>query len=330
MISYEKVKSVHLEISTRCNASCPDCLRNFRGVNNVLDTYPVLDMSLEQFKSIFDQEFLTQLNDININGNHGDFVTAQDGLAIVKYIKQINPNIVIRISTNASAKPDIWEELGQLGVTVNFRIDGLKDTHHLYRINTDYDLILANAKKFISTGGVAIWSMILFDHNKSQINSARLLAKELGFSDFELVNAGRNTFPVFFQNRTLSHTVGNYHGSTDFDKLHQQSLYYKDSPNYESSIDHTSRKIACHSKIHQQIYVSANGEVYPCCWLGFYPKLSDCQPSNIQIKPMLAYNNALEHGLRKSIEWFDEIEQTWKYASPSQGRVYACNNACGK
>ena len=54
MIDYASIRSIHLEISSRCNAACPDCLRNYRGVD-IIDTYPVCDMSLEQFKKIHPQ-----------------------------------------------------------------------------------------------------------------------------------------------------------------------------------------------------------------------------------------------------------------------------------
>lgn len=324
MISYESIRSVHLEISTRCNASCPDCMRNYRGVNNVINTYPVTDMRLEQFKTIFKDDFIRQLNHVYINGNYGDFVTAQDGIEIVKHLRILNPTMNIVISTNASAKSDIWSDLGKLKVDVCFRLDGLEDTHKLYRLGTDFNSIIYNAKRFIEAGGIAQWHMILFDHNKHQISACRALAKQLGFSSFNIVNEGRNTFPVFFQNRKLSHVVGNYLGSLDFDTLYQNSLEYQYEPDY------TNKKISCYSKQNKQIYVSANGEVYPCCWLGFYPLISNCQPSNSQLRPLIKDNNALVYGLKKSIEWFNSIEDTWQYPSPAQGRMYACNNVCGK
>ena len=118
--------------------------RNFRGVD-VIDTYPVLDMKLHQAQKIFTPEFLQQLDNILINGNYGDFVTAQDGLEIVEYFFENNPNLRIEISSNASARPKIWERLGDMGVYVDFRLDGLKDTHHLYRQNTNWDFVINNA-----------------------------------------------------------------------------------------------------------------------------------------------------------------------------------------
>jgi MoaA/NifB/PqqE/SkfB family radical SAM enzyme len=330
MIQYENIRSVHLEISTRCNASCPECPRNFRGVNNIIDTYPLTDMSLDQFQKIFPRDFISQLNEFYINGNHGDFVTARDGLNIVKYIKQVNPKIYLKISTNASARPEIWSELGALKIEVLFRIDGLKDTHHLYRLNTDYDLIIDNARKFISAGGRAIWAMIKFDHNKHQIEACRQISKSLGFKDFLLVDVGRDTFPVFKSNKTLSHIVGDYKGSTDFDELYHQYQYYKIEPKYSIKSETSNREIDCFSTKNKQIYVCANGEVYPCCWLGFYPLQSLASPSNTQLQPIIFKNNALEYDLKETIEWFSAIENSWAKENAMAGKIYTCNQVCGK
>ena len=322
MIQYENIRSVHLEISTRCNASCPECPRNFRGVNNIIDTYPLTDMSLDQFQKIFSRDFISQLNEFYINGNHGDFVTARDGLKIVEYIKQVNSKIYLKISTNASARPEIWSELGALKIEVLFRIDGLKDTHHLYRLNTDYDLIIDNARKFIAAGGRAIWAMIKFNHNKHQIEDCRQISKSLGFKDFLLVDVGRDTFPVFKSDKTLSHIVGDYKGSTDFDELYHQYQYYKIEPKYSIKSETSNREIDCFSTKNKQIYVCANGEVYPCCWLGFYPLQSLASPSNTQLQPIIFKNNALEYDLKETIEWFSAIENSWAKENVLAGKIY--------
>ena len=328
MLNYQDLRSIHLEISSRCNAACPDCLRNYRGVD-IIDSYPVCDMSLEQFKQIFSQEFLQQLVHFSINGNYGDFVTARDGTEIVEYIIAVNPKIQLEISTNASARPKIWQRLGELAVTVYFRLDGLLDTHTLYRQNTDFNFILDNAKKFIDAGGRAIWAMIKFDHNKHQIEECRQLSKELGFSQFELVDAGRNTMPVFTADRRLSHVIGDYRGSTDFDTLYNNYKYYEIDPTIAVKAETENKTISCYAKKMQEVYVASNGEVYPCCWLGYYPLHSNSRPSNAQLKPLIKENNALKYGLEHAIAWFNLIEESWDKTVPT-GKIYECNQTCGK
>lgn len=327
MINYTDITRVHLEISTRCNAACPDCPRNFRGVD-ILETYPRCDMKLEEAQKIFPPDFIKQLNKLLINGNHGDFITAQHGVEIVEYFLKHNPALEIEISTNASAKPKIWERLGNLGIQVDFRIDGLKDTHYLYRQNTDYDLILSNATKFINAGGRAVWIMIKFSHNAHQVEAAKSLSKEMGFSEFQLIEHGRDTFPVFTPDKRLSHTVGNYTDITDFDILFSRTFVYKIDPNGAIRNEKNNYKIDCYAKKNKEIYVSANGEVYPCCWLGFYPFHSDRRTSNPQLKPLISKNNALEYSIEEAIKWFIKIEDTWKLSVP-EGKIFSCNEACG-
>ena len=56
MIDYSSIIRVHLEISTRCNASCPLCPRNLSGYDTDLG-YPVHDMTLDEAKKIFTVDF---------------------------------------------------------------------------------------------------------------------------------------------------------------------------------------------------------------------------------------------------------------------------------
>lgn len=328
MIKYSSIHEVNFEISTRCNSTCPDCLRNFRGVNDVIDTFPLVDMSLSQVKQIFTVDFLTQLRTISISGDYGDFVTARDGLEVVQYFKQTNPRLYIDINTNGSARPDIWEPLGKLGITVVFRIDGLADTHHLYRQGTDFNFILKNAQKFIAAGGKAHWSYIVFDHNKHQINEARALSVQLGFRLFSEIRHGRDTMPVFTSDRRLSHVIGDYTGPKDFDQLFNSFNTYKVDPSWALIAEKNSYPVSCPAK-GGSIYVCANGEVYPCCWLGYYPLHSNARPSNIQLRPLIKNNNALEHGIEESIKWFNEIEKTWSIDTVQNGKIYECNRTCG-
>ena len=329
MIEYKDIRSLHLEISTRCNAACPECPRNFHGVD-IIDTYPVTDMTLVQAKTIFTPQFLQQIDNVLINGNYGDFITARDGLAIVEYFKETNPKLRIEISTNASGRPNWWTRLGELGVIVDFRIDGLADTHHLYRQYTDFNLILENAKKFISAGGHAVWAWIPFDHNVHQRESAETLANNMGFEKFWVADAGRNVGPVFNREGKLSHVLGDYRDSTDFDELYAQHVYYTDLPEITLTETVTKPIIDCHAKNNNEIYITATGEVYPCCWLGFYPRNNTGNPSNVQLRKILENNNANEIGIENAINWFIKIEESWKIDSIKEGRIYSCNETCGK
>ena len=60
----------------------------------------------------------------------------------------------------------------------------MEDTHSMYRIGTDYNKIIQNATAFINAGGTAEWCFIKFKHNEHQVEEARSIAEQMGFSLF--------------------------------------------------------------------------------------------------------------------------------------------------
>jgi MoaA/NifB/PqqE/SkfB family radical SAM enzyme len=333
MIEYKDIKKIHLEISSFCNASCPWCPRNFWGYP-YNSGYPEANLTLDQAKKIFQPSFLQQLDRIYINGNFGDIVMNPDGLAIVKYFFEHNHTLDVTISTNGSARDkQFWTALGQTNATVLFCIDGLEDTHHLYRQNTVWKTILKNAKTFIQAGGRAVWKFIKFKHNKHQIDECKNLSAKLGFHRFELVESTRVDAPVFDKQGNLSHILGDYRGETNF-----EILFYKkrtDLVLLEDIIPDRKEKkqIRCGAQEDKEIYITSTGEVYPCCFTGFYPKTFGHgqyhQAANAQLKEFIKKNNALEYDLTECIKWFQSIQSSWDTKSFKEGRLVICNDNCG-
>lgn len=332
MYNYNDIRHVHLEISTRCNAACPLCPRTENGVD-LIDDYPIHDMTFTEARTIFTTDFLRQLQRININGNLGDFVTARDGLEIVQYFVDANPGLQIYISTNASAKPKIWSELGKLGVTVGFDIDGLGDTHALYRQYTDWDLVISNAQAFIAAGGCAHWRMIKFAHNEHQIAECERMSRELGFESFELIDHGRNHGPVFDREGNFSHELGKSQIPLEFKlvrdsrEAHRQNV--RENPIRFYRTLEVPKQINCWAKKNQSVYVTATGLVYPCCWTGFYPGIM-FHEGNAQIFDLQQENNAIEFGIEHAVAWFSQVEEQWAKPDYESGSLYICNNICGK
>ena len=333
MIEYQEIRRVHLEISSLCNASCPWCPRNFWGYP-YNSGYPEANLTLDQAKKIFQPAFLQQLDRIHINGNFGDIVMNPDGHKIVKYFFEHNPTLDVTISTNGSARnKQFWTALGQTNVTVSFCIDGLEDTHHLYRQNTGWKTIIKNAKTFIQAGGHAVWKFIKFKHNQHQIDECKKLSVELGFSSFDLIESTRVDAPVFDKHGKLSHILGDYRGETNF-----EILFYKkrtDLVLLEDIIPDRKEKkqISCGTKINKEIYITSTGEVYPCCFTGFYPKTYGHghyhQAANAQLKEFIKKNNALEYDLTECIKWFQSIQSSWNSKYFKEGRLVICDDNCG-
>lgn len=332
MFEADQIRHVHLEISSRCNAACPQCPRNLFGYpyNN---GFTERDLTLSDAQQIFSPEFLGQLDEIYINGNFGDAVMNPDTVAIVEWFRTNNPNIDIKISTNAGARDRaFWQQLAQLDVKVIFCIDGLEDTHHLYRQNTAWKTVIKNAQIFIAAGGRAVWKMIDFDHNRHQQPAAKQLAHDMGFQSFEIKDHGRNQGPVFDKNGQLVHVMG----TVAVQDLQEILRKRKNDTVLLEDIT-PGRKplpISCEVKKTNSIYIDSTGHVYPCCYLGFNPakygKGTYHQAANSQVAGLIYSNNLLENDLATAIKWFSGVENSWQQQDFPSGRLVICNDVCGQ
>jgi MoaA/NifB/PqqE/SkfB family radical SAM enzyme len=226
--------------------------------------------------------------------------------------------------------PNWWAQLALPGVKIGFALDGIDSaTHSLYRQDTDWNTIIKNAKAFIAAGGDAIWRFIPFDHNQYQEKDCRQLAKELGFTSFNNINEGRNNGPVYTRTGDFSHWLGDpWDGAPPIQEMIQSHISWYDVKTVKSSKDITPINIGCNHKRDKELFIAANGEIYPCCYLGYYPQTMN-HPGNKQLKPLVQKNNAKEYPLEKCIQWFDRVEDTWNKPSIAEGRLYTCVTTCG-
>jgi sulfatase maturation enzyme AslB (radical SAM superfamily) len=237
----------------------------------------------------------------------------------------------VYINTNGSMRnPDWWASLARPGVRIGWALDGLADTHPIYRQDTDWHKIIQNARAFIAAGGHAIWRFIPFDHNLHQEQACKNLSAELGFAGFENINEGRNRGPVFTRTGEFSHHLGEPYNSNkpNLESLLESHVTWFDHRTVVSDKDTQPLKIICQHKRQEEIYITADGSVYPCCFLGFYPATMN-HPGNKQLLPLVHENNALQHDLAHCVEWFNSIEDTWEKNSIAEGRLYGCVNSCG-
>lgn len=215
MYKSSEITTVHLEVTERCNASCPQCARNINGgeVNPQLHN---AELSLDDVRTILKPEFIKQLKRLYMCGNYGDPISANDTLEIFEYIRSHNAKMQLSFHTNASAKtPEWWSRLpAAMGKShyVVFSVDGLEDTNHLYRQGTVWKKIMENARAFIAAGGRARWDYIVFGHNEHQVEEARALAESMGFEKFNVKKSNR-----FFSNTRgavkAEHQAGNRKGA---------------------------------------------------------------------------------------------------------------------
>lgn len=317
MYNYEDIKEVHLEVTSRCQARCPMCPRRISGgpLNPLIN---LDDITLEKFKQWFPKHFIKQLRKLFMCGNLGDPIVAEDTLEIYKYIRKINPNILLSMNTNGSARStQWWKELAETKVQVTFGIDGLADTHALYRVSTSWNKIIENAKAFIAAGGDARWDMLVFKHNEHQAKECEALSKELGFREFYSKHTSRfdrARWPVIDDEGFPTHYLEPTIKSESMIPLIQEAKIAK------------APKISCKAVHQSQLYVSACGNISPCCWLDF-SWIIPSQESRIDYMERIGVfpnlnKNTLEEIFESNV--FRKIEETW-----TDRPLLECSKQCG-
>ena len=347
MLKLPDIRRVHVELTTRCNARCPMCMRNYRGYEHN-SGYPVTELSLADFQKILSPDLLAQLiqpdpmtgnlvpvvygfRGVSFNGNLGDFANARDAVEIVEYL--VEHKVPVMINSNGSLRSaDWWARLALPGVTIGFAIDGLADTHQLYRQDTDWNRVIEHARAYIGAGGRAFWRFVPFEHNRHQEEQCRKLSEEMGFVKFENIYDGRDRGPVYTRSGEFSHWIGPTSPLQPpppplKDMLASHVTWYNKNSKFPK--DTPELNIQCNHKRHQEIYVAADGSVYPCCFLGFYPGQMT-HPGNDELSKMVKENNALEYDLAHCLEWFESVEESWKKASIAEGRLYQCIDTCNQ
>jgi len=317
MYRLEDIRDIHLEITSKCQARCPMCPRRISG--GPINPFIKLDeITLSLFQQWFEPDFIKQLDSLFMCGNLGDPIISKDTLEIYQYLREMNPNIRLAMHTNGSARDtEWWQKLAQLKVKVTFGIDGLADTHHLYRISTDFNKIIENAQAFITAGGVAKWHMLVFAHNEHQIEQCRTMSKDMGFVDFSIKHTSR------FKQDYLQ-VIDDLGRPTHRIKPTQTSLDM--IPLAEAAQKEIKPHIVCKAKKYKQLYVSACGNVSPCCWLDM-EWIPPMQESRVDYMEKISEFPNLHRKTLKEIfdnGFFSKIEAQWSSAGLKE-----CTKQCG-
>jgi MoaA/NifB/PqqE/SkfB family radical SAM enzyme len=294
MFKFSELRSIHLEITNNCQASCPMCSRNIHGgLDNPL--IALHSWSLDMFKTIMTKEVLDQLDSFYFCGNFGDPILNNDLLEMCEYASALAPTKQIRIHTNGGARgKDWWVKLATvlpINHTVTFAIDGLSGTHELYRIGTTYNKVIENARAFIQAGGNAEWAFIRFKHNEDQVETAKLEAKRLGFKNFVMKDSSRflleKTFDVVDKEGRKTHKL-EPSGYSEIKFIDRNVINrYKEIVN--------ASEIDCQAIKFKEIYIDAFGRVFPCCFIAMIPYIPTyVDPAIIHIREdILKEYNAL-------------------------------------
>ena len=138
MDDYKNILNQHeltiwLDLSTYCNAGCPQCHRtNANGLDKVY-WLPLVQWSIDDFKKAFPTSSMANIKKFDMCGTWGDPMMNKDIYQIIEYIT-LNSNCEMLIHTNGSMRDDdFWWNIGVLcgkRLTVQFTVDGINETEH--------------------------------------------------------------------------------------------------------------------------------------------------------------------------------------------------------
>jgi MoaA/NifB/PqqE/SkfB family radical SAM enzyme len=353
MFDFDTIDEYQLEITTYCNAACPQCPRNSLG--HGLNPFMPLDhLDRTVIDTAFTAKVCQQLRQVFFCGSYGDPIMHPDFLGILRDFRKKSPTLWLYIHTNGGVHDsDYWAEIAQImnGYgQIDFGIDGLEDTLHLYRKNVKYHKVIENAQAYIDAGGRAQWNFIVFKHNEHQIDAARQLAQDMGFFNILIRKTGRflnhdtleemSEWPVSNSSQVLEPPANSEYRNRSMMFLPMLKSEYKNIKDYFDTTE-----IKCDSLLGKKVAITAQGVVLPCNF--FNHNLYDARFRNNalpganalsqvngknQVREFLEQygldNLSIQHHSLDAIfnnAFWNDLASSWK----NQNRLFECAMTCG-
>lgn len=354
-----EIRKFHIEATSKCNLSCPQCARSPGGFLNPI--LPMDELTIEDYKRIFDPDFCKQLDQIYFNGNYGDPCASSCLQEALLWLKG-NGARQVNFFTNGSLRtPAWWTDTARILTGkhdyVAFSIDGLADTNHIYRKGANFDKIMENAQAFIDAGGYARWDFIKFKHNAHQVEEARELAKKMGFKKFVVKETARfldesqgeivHTQLINAESRAKKGTqadVNNFNlanlesGGQDTNVKKRFDDAVKAHGSFDNYVDEC--KIKCKVAEEANIFMDFQGHIWPCCWVGCLPYIynENYVPKQQILKLIDKYGKGFNDTRTKTLDdilshqWFEaDLDASWQVSTKdaSNPRLWTCGRTCG-
>lgn len=267
---------VLIELSTRCNAACPQCDRFKYGT---LEPHSWLEMTtwtLNDFKTALPPAEIVHVKYLILSGLYGEPTTCKDLHNILRYVRNTSPNTVIFITTNGSThNPEWWTELGNIcgdKLRIQFDIDGItQEMHSTYRRNTNLQKVLNNmlaiSKTPIEWAGVFT---VVYHFNQDYLDEIKELTAQYGATHWDMIESSR-----YFKENGAVYKYRDRKGveyeliQTD-KKLQSYAPHNRKIRNYkleDKLYNDKTHEVVCSAANDNRLQVDQYGNVWPCCYL---------------------------------------------------------------
>ena len=198
-------RRLNIDSSSRCNLLCPGCYRT-RTVSAEDRPWQIMDMPMEYFKALVRPE--NRLKILTYNFALSDPIYSGVLIEQLEYCNTLDNPPRIVLSTNGSGRNTKWwiklASLLKSNDVVEFAVDGLEDTNHIYRVNAKWDSIMNGMKTLREHSDCTIgWRYIVFEHNYHQVAEAKKQAKLLHLDRFHAI-LGDNRTPESMKLKSVS------------------------------------------------------------------------------------------------------------------------------
>ena len=320
MLTINDVKKIELEITSDCNAACPGCARTIWN-----DLLRINSFSLQDLQRIFPTTNHIADKEFKFCGVLGDPAIHPQFADMIEYLLQHGGRT--SISTNgAVGSVDMWRRIGNLAQQyhkmffIQWCIDGHRETNHIYRVNTKWNVLERNINAFCETVGEytarAQWVFIVFDHNEHELDIAKQHAERLGFK-FATRTGMRNSYNNWVAELGKKNNKQKKVITTTGDKEHKRKdeVYKLDKLIANNEVDNNIiNTISCKYVHEGEIFIGSNLSMWPCCFL-YDSKFKNRE--NI-VEKLSEYNNGWNSLKEHSIEdimqhpWYDKVlEESW-------------------
>ena len=178
-----------IDLSTYCNAACPQCHRTDQGnIQNKQPWLPLVQTNMNLFKKRFGPSQLSMYKALTFCGTWGDPFMAKDIYDITEYALKFS-NAYVTINTNGAMRnEDFWFNFGLLNnkygqrINVVFAIDGhTEEQHAKYRRNTSLETVLRHMEAYMSCpkSRSSVFT-VAFKHNENDIEKITDIARAYG------------------------------------------------------------------------------------------------------------------------------------------------------